>query len=367
VKERIVAVAHSELIIERDVPIDTWYRVGGGAKRLARPRTVEDLRRCLELDPALRVLGDGANLLVGDEGVQELVVALSEAPMQAVRFEDGPRGPDTHIVAMAGANLPRLVTETVRRGLVGLEGLGGIPASLGGAAVMNAGGTFGQIADVIARIHALDRRGREVTLERGEIGYSYRHSGLNHLLITCVEMVLVPGDKVGLRHRLKEIMAYKSGSQPMAANSAGCCFRNPTVPRELALSRGWVKMNSEGHEGPEEHRGRKLGEEVASKSVEAWSNLFSSPPSPPPSPSDISEIRVSAGMLIDRAGCKGLRIGSAHVSTGHANFLVADKGGRAGDVIALMREVQRRVAEAFGVQLQPEVVVWGAQEQRGTA
>ncbi len=302
--------AVDELLIERDAPIPTWYRIGGRARRLARPRSVEDVLRCLEMDPALVVLGDGANLLVADEGVEELVLAMNEPSMRAVRFEDGPRGPGTRVIATAGANLPKLVNESVRRGLAGMEGLGGIPASVGGAAMMNAGGSFGQVADVVSRIHAVRRDGRVVSLERSEVPYSYRHSGLTDVVITAVEMDLTPGDPAALRTRLKEVMAYKAASQPMAANSAGCCFRNPTLARDV------------------EGIGR-------------------------------AGTRVSAGMLIDRAGCKGLRAGGAEVSRGHANFLVASADARANDVIALMDEVVQRVEGAFGVGLEPEVVVWG--------
>jgi UDP-N-acetylmuramate dehydrogenase len=303
-----LATATAELTIERDAPIPTWYKVGGRAKRLARPRSVEDVVRCFEVDPNLRVLGDGANLLVADEGVDELVLATNE--MRSWRYEDGPNGPGTRVVAAAGANLPKLVTDSVRRGLAGLEGLGGIPASVGGAAIMNAGGAFGQIADVVARVHVVDRRGKLKSIERRDTPYSYRHSGLTGIVITGVELDLQPGDAAALRSKLKDVMAYKAGSQPMAANSAGCCFRNPTLEHDL----------------------KGIGEAGS---------------------------RVSAGMLIDRTGCKGLRIGGAEVSQGHANFLTADADARANDVIRLMDEVTRRVLDTFGVRLEPEVVVWG--------
>jgi UDP-N-acetylmuramate dehydrogenase len=303
-----MATVAADLVIERDAPIPTWYKVGGRARRLMRPRTAEDVLRCIEIDPGLRVLGDGANLLVADEGVEELVLATDL--MRDWRYEDGPSGPGTRIVAGAGANLPKLVTESVRRGLAGLEGLGGVPASVGGAAIMNAGGSFGQIADVIARVHVVDRRGGARTLARSQIPYSYRHSGLAGVVITSVEIDLRPGEVQALRSKLKDVMAYKSRSQPMAANSAGCCFRNPTLEHDL-------------------------------KGIGAAGE------------------RVSAGMLIDRAGCKGLRIGGAEVSPDHANFLTADADGRANDVIRLMDEVTRRVLDTYGVRLEPEVVVWG--------
>src|SRR5262249_35310938 len=121
-------VVTGEMRIEKDAPIPTWFGIGGRAERLARPASVDEVRRCVEAGPRLRVLGDGANLLVDDDGVGELVVALTHKAMQAVTWRD-----DGTVVAMAGANLPKLITEAVRRGLGGIEGLGGIPASVGGA------------------------------------------------------------------------------------------------------------------------------------------------------------------------------------------------------------------------------------------
>jgi UDP-N-acetylmuramate dehydrogenase len=303
--------------IEYDAEIPTWFGIGGRARRLAQPASVEEVARCIELDPLLRVLGDGANLLVDDEGVDELVIAMTRPEMQAVRFHGDSGGSPLRLTAMAGARLPKLILECIRRGLAGLEGLGGIPASLGGAAIMNAGGAFGQISDSVARIHGFDRRGNPVVLERPEIAFGYRHSGLNALIITEVELELTPGDPAALRQRLKEVMAYKKTTQPMAEKSAGCVFKNPTLDRDV---------DGVGVRGQ----------------------------------------RVSAGMLLDRAGCKGLRVGSAEISHGHANFFVTRPGARARDVIELMDAGRLRVAERFGIELEPEVVVW-RREGRGIA
>ncbi len=299
----------ADISIQPDAPIPTWFGIGGRAERLARPESVEQLRRCLEIDPALRVLGDGANLLVDDDGVGELVVSLASTPMTSLDRDE-----DTGlVVAMAGANLPKLIVQTVRLGLAGLESLAGIPATIGGAVMMNAGGAFGQIADVVARVNALDRQGRLVTLERVDIDFSYRHSGLDTreggLIVTSVELSLRQADPEKLRDRFKEVMAYKKASQPMAENSAGCVFKNPTLPRDL---------DGIGPKGK----------------------------------------RASAGMLIDRAGCKGLAVGGAQVSDVHANFIVTRAGALARHVIELMADVRRRVADRFGVTLEPEVVVW---------
>ncbi|MCC6659685.1 MAG: UDP-N-acetylmuramate dehydrogenase [Phycisphaerales bacterium] len=298
------------LDIRREAPIPTWFDIGGRAEALATPDSVDDLRRCLEIDPNLRVLGDGANLLVDDDGIPGLVVQLAGQAFTRFDLSTQGTGHETqHFLIPAGARLPRLVTESVRRGLAGLEGLGGIPASLGGAVVMNAGGAFGEIAASVARVHAIGRDGRGVVLERSQIDFGYRRSGLGHLIITGVELALQPGDPAPLRQRLKDVMAYKKSTQPMAEGSAGCVFRNPTLGRDV---------DGIGHAGS----------------------------------------RVSAGMIIDRAGLKGLRTGGAEVSQGHANFIVTRPGATARDAIRLMEQIQNRVRDRFGIDLLPEVVVW---------
>jgi len=291
--------------IEVDAPIPTWFGVGGRADRLARPTTVEELRQCVELDPDLRVLGDGANLLVDDAGVSELVVDLSGGVFREVAVHDE----TGFVVAGAGARLPQLINECVRRGLGGLETLAGIPASVGGAVVMNAGGAFGEIRESVLRVHAMDRAGREHGIDRSHIDFGYRRSRLNHLIVTSVEFVLRPGDPETLRKRLWECMEYKKRTQPLREDSAGCVFKNPTLGDAI-----------EGVGGSGE--------------------------------------RVSAGLLIDRAGLKGTRVGGAEVSAHHANFIVTHGGATARDVIDLIALVQDRVRERFGVTLDREVVVW---------
>ncbi|MCX5688604.1 MAG: FAD-binding protein, partial [Planctomycetota bacterium] len=151
------------LPIELNVPIATWFKVGGRADRFARPTDADQVRQALELDPNLKVLGDGANLLVDDDGIDSLVVTLTG--LNKIEW-DATTG---LLTVGAGVNLPKLITQTIRDGLAGLEVLGGIPASLGGALVMNAGGAFGQIADLVERVFALDRAGNALTLERSQI------------------------------------------------------------------------------------------------------------------------------------------------------------------------------------------------------
>lgn len=300
---------HATLDIIQNAPLPTWFKIGGGAERLATPANADEIRACLELDVRARVLGDGANLLVDDDGIPDLVLSFKER-LNAVEIEDT----SGRVSVQAGANLPKLIVETVRRGLGGLEGLGGIPATIGGAIVMNAGGAFGQIADVVTRVHTITRDGSARSLERGEIDFSYRHSGLAGHIITGADLQLdTTPSAQALRDRLKEVMAYKAKSQPMAANSAGCCFKNPVLQHDLADSAG---------------------------------------------PIGVAGQRVSAGMLIDRAGLKGLEVRGAKVSERHGNFLVTSSTARARDVIDLIALVQSRVFDRFGVRLDTEVVIW---------
>lgn len=305
-----------ELGILRNHPITTWFKIGGGADLYCAPRDPAHLARLLESYRKVSVLGDGANLLIDDDGAPGLVIEFTDPTWSKVEIDAA-----TGVVTVgAGAKLPQLIHATVRAGLGGLETLGGIPATVGGALVMNAGGAFGQIADAVASVRGFTADGRPVELRRQEIAFGYRHSGLNHLILTEATLQLTPGDPNALRRRLLEIMEYKKNSQPMAANSAGCCFKNPTLTETI--------------EG--------VGQAGA---------------------------RVSAGMLIDRAGLKGLRVGLAEVSPIHANFIVTHTGpsGRAtaGNVISLMGEIVRRVRDQFGVTLHREVVVWSKHETPG--
>lgn len=301
-------------IIEFNKPIDTWFGVGGGADRYARLADREELADCLVAYAGLtvRVLGDGANLLVDDDGVGGLVLDLAD--LDSVEYSPGESPDDVILHAQAGANLPRLIVESVREGYSGLESLAGIPASIGGAVIMNAGGAFGSIAELVTRVHAMSSTGAELVIPAEQISFDYRHSGLEHLVITSVELRLRRvSDKTrpALRDRLKEVMAYKKKTQPMADRSAGCCFKNP-----LAVGPGLPGAGT----------------------------------------------RVSAGKLIDEAGCKGLRIGGAEVSNVHANFIVTHEGCRARDIIELMDEVERRVHAFCGVHLEREVRVWRRSE-----
>jgi UDP-N-acetylmuramate dehydrogenase len=290
----------------------TWFGVGGSCDALVRPRSEAALstllRRCSEAGIPVRVLGDGANLLVADEGIDGVVVKLDQPAFEA--WTIGADGEAARVRAGGGADLAKVMHDSVRAGLDGLCAMAGIPASVGGALRMNAGGRFGAIGEVTERVRVMDAHGHARSIEASAIRFDYRHTDLPRGVVIGADFRLIPGDREAIRARLKEIMAYKSGSQPMAAHSAGCMFRNPTLP---------------------------------------------------------SGERVSAGMLIDRAGLKGLAEGSATVSNEHANFLFVPepRTGCASDVLRLVERVIERVQDAQGVTLRTEVVIWKRGDRAG--
>jgi UDP-N-acetylmuramate dehydrogenase len=291
--------------IEHNAPIPTWFSVGGAADRLAKPASIDELCACIAAEPDLRILGDGANLLVDDNGVGELVVKLDHPFFRTVEINES----TGLVLAGGGADLSKLIHACIRAGLTGVEGLIGVPATLGGAAFMNAGGAYGQMADVVHEIHAINSSGERVVIPREKIGYAYRTSGLFDLVITGVQLQLTPGDPEAARIRLKDVMTKKKETQPLAAKTCGCVFRNPIL-------RADIEGVGAAHD------------------------------------------RVSAGMLIDLAGGKGLPAGPCAVSSTHANFIETSETAKASDILRLIEKVQKLVLDRFEVELETEVVVW---------
>ncbi len=308
-----MSVPTTELAIEHDALIPTWFHIGGRAAKLAKPESTDELIACLELDDAFKVLGEGANLLVDDAGISNLVVSLQTDGFRQVELDTV-----TGIVcAGAGAALPNLINRCVRAGLGGLEVLAGIPATVGGAAIMNAGGHFGAMSDVVLAVKAIDRAGREHTFERSQIDFDYRQSHLNHLIVTQVIFGLTKADAGEVRASLSKCMDDKAKSQPLGEKSAGCVFKNPVLDQSIA----GIAESGE---------------------------------------------RAGAGMLIDRAGCKGMSVGGATVSDLHANFITTTKDAKARQVIELIEQVHDRVHDVFGVSLERELVIWTDQPTRPT-
>lgn len=282
----------------------TWFGLGGPARWLACPPGMPELtalvRACRDQGVPLYRLGQGANLLVSDDGVDGMVVRLNSPGFRQVDWsaaDEKPPTPEVLVRAGGGTDMNRLAREAVRRGLAGLEVMAGIPGSLGGIVRMNAGGRFGQIADVVEDVTVITPDGDVRVLAAAQVGFRYRHTDLGDATVCGATLRLRREDPVALRRRFLDMWEYKKGSQPLADASAGCVFKNPPGG--------------------------------------------------------------SAGALIDRAGLKARSVGGAYVSSRHANFICAKEGATASDVLSLIGMIRREVAARFGVELELELEVWG--------
>jgi len=292
---------------ERNVPMGslTWYGTGGCAQVLAHPSSVQQLSalaaRCREAAIPVRVLGSGANLLVVSD-VAGIVVKLDDPCFDQMRIEAD------IVTAGAGYALPKLVLETAKAALGGLHVLSGIPASIGGAVRMNAGGTFGDIGGCVRRVQVMDGSGQVYYRDRDDLVFAYRKTNIVAPYILEVEFELAPDDPNELVKQVKEIFLYKKNTQPVGERSAGCVFKNPAPPTD--------------------------------------------------DPGGTSMPGLTAGELIDQAGLKGYRAGGAEVSQRHANFIVAHDGCTASEILAVIENIETTVCNHSGVRLERELVVW---------
>ena len=294
----------------------TWMRVGGKADALFRPADYHSLReicrRAGENGIPLRTLGGGANLLVADEGVDGIVIDMNDAAFRGFQeislsedinaplSLDPETGESVFINVSAGTDLAKLVMDTAAAGLAGLEMLTGVPGTLGGACRMNAGGKYGEIGNIVREITLIDMTGREHTYTRNQVRFSYRSSDLPSGVIISAVLGLRRDSPEEIHGRIKQIMAEKKQTQPLADRSAGCVFKNPLV----------------------------------------------------------DGVRVSAGKLIDLAGFKGTELGGASVSGRHANFIIPGPGCSAADIIMLINIIRAEVQRLHNVVLETELVIW---------
>jgi UDP-N-acetylmuramate dehydrogenase len=203
----------------------TWLRVGGPAQFFVEPHSVEELaaviRACREQDLKVRILGDGSNLLVRDEGASGVVIRLPRELFSAVAV-DG-----TTVRAQAGALLSHVVSQAVRAGLAGLEVLTGIPGTVGGALHGNAGGKGGDIGQFVREATVLTETGETLVRRGDELAFSYRQSSLDDLVILDAAFELTHDDPDEIARRMRKIWITKKANQPLSHQSAGCIFKNP--------------------------------------------------------------------------------------------------------------------------------------------
>lgn len=216
-----------EPIVQENVTLAplTWYGIGGPARWLVHPQDPQQLqeaaRRCVAGNVRVLVLGQGANLLVADQGLDAAVFVL-DAPHWKQFSAEG-----ASLRCGAGADMQAVARYCVRAGLAGLECMAGIPGTVGGCVRMNAGGKFGEIGPAVSRITIMSLEGEIFDRTRDDLVFSYRRSNISATFILGVQFELEPENPDDLVRRFKEIWMFKKNSQPLGSRNAGCVFKNP--------------------------------------------------------------------------------------------------------------------------------------------
>ena len=215
-----------EAIVENEpLAPHTWYKIGGPARWYVRPRSLEELqeasRRCVENNIPIYVLGLGANLLVGDDGVNGAVFRFDQEHWRRVKF-NGPQ-----VEAASGVDMQKLILRSVREGLAGIECLAGIPGTIGGGIRMNAGGKFGDIGARVLRVTVMDSSGLVFERTKDDLVFDYRSTNISAKFILGATLELEEEDPERIMKRTKEIWMFKKNSQPLNTKNAGCIFKNP--------------------------------------------------------------------------------------------------------------------------------------------
>lgn len=274
----------------------TTFRVGGEAESMILIQQEEELARLItylnQIEQDYFILGNGSNLLVGDKGYRGVVMKF-DGPMEQITVEG------TRIIAKAGALLSRVAVAAKENSLTGLEFAAGIPGSIGGGVVMNAGAYDGEMKQVVETVRVMDRDGQITTLDNDTMEFGYRTSIIKNRPYIVLEVVLrlAEGDREQIGIKMEELNNLRKSKQPLEYPSAGSTFKRP---------QGYY-----------------------------------------------------AGKLIMDAGMRGYRIGGAQVANKHCGFIVNTGKATAADIREVIEEVQERVKERFHVSLEPEVVFLG--------
>ena len=281
------------ILINEPMSKYTWMRIGGPADYYLEPADKQDLIEIVkyfqENNYPFLMIGRGSNIIVSDEGIRCAVINL-EATLSNVRLEGD------LVIAESGAHLSKFVDFCVQNEFAGVEMLAGIPGSVGGAVVMNAGAHGGETADHIVEIEVL-RGGTIQVIKKENAGFAYRTSGFANDIVLSASFRLPKGNREELQQRRRELILKRNATQPLTLPNSGSMFKNP----------------------PGMH----------------------------------------AGKLIEQAGLKGKRVGSSQISEKHANFIVNLGDAKAADVLTLINLVRRTVYQNTGVLLELEVKLVG--------
>lgn len=296
VKEIIECLNQKNFLIDEPMKGHTTFRIGGNASILVRPENIEQLKTilqiCFQYDIPYFVMGNGSNLLVADAGFDGVVIQLYHT-FDSMTITDGV------IDAGAGCLLSGIANAAKDASLTGFEFAGGIPGTLGGAVIMNAGAYGGEMKDVVISVDVLTKEGDVLTFSGEEMAFGYRTSlaGKCGYIVLGAKLALKPGKQEEIVSRMKELLEARRSKQPLELPSAGSAFKRP-----------------EGY---------------------------------------------FAGKLIQDAGLAGFQVGDAAVSNKHCGFVVNQGNATAKDVKTLLNKVADTVEEQFGVRLEPEIKMLG--------
>ncbi len=297
VRQALGAIVPQEnLHYDEQMSDHTTFRVGGPADCLVEIENPTQLQKITKYLTAIGLpyvlIGNGSNLLVGDRGFRGVVLEVCEK-MSRIQVEG------CVIRAQAGALLSQIARAALEHGLTGFEFAAGIPGTVGGAVVMNAGAYDGEMKQVVKSVSTLGAECEELLLSNEDMEFGYRTSAIKNRPYTVTEVVieLAPGDGELIKARMNELAVRRREKQPLEYPSAGSTFKRP-----------------EGH---------------------------------------------FAGALIMNAGLRGFQIGGARVSDKHCGFVVNMGGATAADIVQVMETVKKAVYEQFGVELEPEVISIG--------
>lgn len=276
----------------------TSFRIGGSASILFEPKDTFDLINCLRKAKQRKipyfVIGNGTNLLIRENGFSGIVIKLNSLFFKQINL----KGNILNVGSGVGIN--DLIEYLSKTKLSGYEFLAGVPGSIGGALVMNAGITINQkrynISQLVNKIKVLDRRGKIINLHKKAVKFGYRRSNLNKYIILQAQFKLNKDDVINKENRIKNLLSHRISRLDYSKPNIGCIFKNPSA-------------------------------------------------------------NLSAGALIDRCGLKGLRYGGAMISKKHANFILNFNQASADDVINLINIVKKKVQDEFGIKLREEIKI----------
>ncbi len=289
-------ISKDRILVQEPMKLHTTFRVGGPAALYIELESEQEFRDILTLldteEEDYFTVGNGSNLLISDTGYDGIILHPSKE-FSDIRVE-GER-----LICEAGATLAAIARVALEHELIGFEFAAGIPGSLGGAIVMNAGAYDGEMKQVVESVRLITPKGEIVTKSCEEMDFSYRHSILKEesYIVLSVTIKLARGDKEQIKARMDELAAKRREKQPLEYPSAGSSFKRP-----------------EGY---------------------------------------------FAAKLIQDAGLRGFQVGGAQVSEKHCGFVINKENATAQDVCELMKKVQEQVQEKFGVTLEPEVIRLG--------